>query len=798
MRRAILAILLLLVSLVPLAQAAPNPQMGYVPGPHSATVQPGATVTYSFSLLLTPADGDNSVVLEAWYGQAPGAIAPPTAIAVTGPGGEQFSIPAFSSYQDPKSTLVALADWGTQSKSFSVQVTATLPVDQPPGDFTSRLNMVARDPDTRSSSPGIIYLFDYAIPNVAPTASFVFTANFLQVSFDASASSDADGHALTYAWDFGDGSSSTLQKPTKTFAAAGSYAVRLTVTDQYGASGTSLQTVTVTQNLPPIAAFTYTVSGLTVSFDGTSSSDPEGGALAFAWNFGDGSSASSQTTTRTYATTGTKVVTLTVTDPSGRTDSEIKSIDLAADNHPPTAGFTFTTNGLQATFTSQAADPDGDALTYGWEFGDDQTSNQANPVHGYGAGGSFTVRLTVTDTHGAQDTESKVVTVAVVSSGDSDGDGTTDTQEEDAGSDPGAPASNPNDRDGDGIANEKDNCPNAPNRNQADKDKDSIGDACDLAEDGPNGDPDRDGKPSSQDNCPAAANADQADLDGDGRGDACDPDLDGDGVVNEADAFPRDPRESSDTDGDGIGDGKETDADNDGIQDADELAAGTDPLDRQDPPFAATRIVSLRLDNGTVLVAWEAAADTRAVRYLVWREASPLVLLTSLEPREGNSFRFYDPDAPRHARYHVQAQLAGDGTLLYALGDARVSNWVDAYGGTDEGCEGQPDSDGDGLCDPLEVQLGLDANDPDSDGDGVSDGDEVLGRRASVPFLADSDGDGLPDGRDSTPLELAARRSRLNGSTIAIVLLSVAVITLAGLQVVKSGVLVRKPKQPPT
>jgi hypothetical protein len=66
------------------------------------------------------------------------------------------------------------------------------------------------------------------------------------------------------------------------------------------------------------------------------------------------------------------------------------------------------------------------------------------------------------------------------------------------------------DRDGDGIPDQLDNCPFVPNRDQLDTDGDGVGDACD--------------------NCPFVANPDQSDLDGDGIGDACDLDMDGDGV----------------------------------------------------------------------------------------------------------------------------------------------------------------------------------------------------------------------------------------------------------------------------
>lgn len=92
-------------------------------------------------------------------------------------------------------------------------------------------------------------------------------------------------------------------------------------------------------------------------------------------------------------------------------------------------------------------------------------------------------------------------------------------------------------------------------------------------------DSDGDGIADEDDNCPDLANADQANFDDDVYGDVCDPDDDNDGVGDEDDAFPFDQAESRDNDGDGIGDNADTDDDNDGQSDADEATCGSDPKD---------------------------------------------------------------------------------------------------------------------------------------------------------------------------------------------------------------------------
>lgn len=80
--------------------------------------------------------------------------------------------------------------------------------------------------------------------NVAPTANFTYSSNDLTVSFTDS-SSDSDGSIASREWDFGDGTSSTQTSPSKTYSAAGTYTVKLKVTDNGGLDNTKTVSVTV-------------------------------------------------------------------------------------------------------------------------------------------------------------------------------------------------------------------------------------------------------------------------------------------------------------------------------------------------------------------------------------------------------------------------------------------------------------------------------------------------------------------------------------------------------------------------
>lgn len=61
-----------------------------------------------------------------------------------------------------------------------------------------------------------------------------------------------------------------------------------------------------------------------------------------------------------------------------------------------------------------ASDPDGDALTYAWNFGDGVTAQGPEPTHRYDVGGAFTARVTVTDSKGASTTATRTVRVATL------------------------------------------------------------------------------------------------------------------------------------------------------------------------------------------------------------------------------------------------------------------------------------------------------------------------------------------------------------------------------------------------
>lgn len=163
----------------------------------------------------------------------------------------------------------------------------------------------------------------------------------------------------------------------------------------------------VTNNAAPIADTGGPYSGeagtTLIRFDGSASSDPDGDALTFAWNFGDGSTAIEAMPTHTYVTAGDFQVTLVVND--GRMDSD--SAVTAASITPPPSNLAPTANaggpydsepGLAITLDgSLSSDPNDDPLTYAWDFGDGAMATGVAPTHAYVADGTYAISLIVND-----------------------------------------------------------------------------------------------------------------------------------------------------------------------------------------------------------------------------------------------------------------------------------------------------------------------------------------------------------------------------------------------------------------
>jgi serine protease len=247
--------------------------------------------------------------------------------------------------------------------------------------------------------------------NQLPQAAFTANSADRTVTFSDS-SSDNDGSIVSWSWNFGDGQSSTSQNPQHTYAGnSTSFTVSLTVTDDLGGTNTASQEVTVAApvNQSPVAAFTYSAANLVVTF--TDKSTDDGSIVSWSWNFGDGQTSTTRNPQCTYGAAGTYTVTLAVTDNLGATGSVSQDVTVTAPvNQNPVAAFTYSAANLVVTFTDNSTD-DGSIVSWAWNFGNGQTSTTRNPQCTYGAAGTYTVTLIVTDNLGATGSVSQNVTV---------------------------------------------------------------------------------------------------------------------------------------------------------------------------------------------------------------------------------------------------------------------------------------------------------------------------------------------------------------------------------------------------
>ncbi len=166
-----------------------------------------------------------------------------------------------------------------------------------------------------------------ALPPEPPIAAFTVSVTGLQVTVDASESSDPDGGSLEYRWDWGDGSAPLREGPgaAHAYGDPGSYTITLNVTDNQRQTAQVQREVTVSNepsNRAPQADFAMQPdtpqAGDMVLFRDRSG-DEDGSIVAWAWQFGDGASSTVQRPTYRYDAPGAYTVRLTVTDDAGAT-----------------------------------------------------------------------------------------------------------------------------------------------------------------------------------------------------------------------------------------------------------------------------------------------------------------------------------------------------------------------------------------------------------------------------------------------------------------------------------------------
>ncbi|MCK4477127.1 PKD domain-containing protein, partial [Candidatus Bathyarchaeota archaeon] len=315
---------------------------------------------------------------------------------------ETMTFNASGSY-DPDGTIVSFFwDFSDGANATGIIVNHAYVDD---GVYTVILTVTDNDGASASASASKTVLNRPPVAIFTESATIVLTDEV--ITFNASASYDPDGTIVSYFWDFGDGVNDSGVIANHSYANDGTYTVTLTVMDNDGATASTNATKTVL-NRPPVAVFTESattvLTGEVITFNASSSYDPDGAIVSYFWNFGDGTNATSVIVSHAYTDNGTYTVTLTVTDDDGATATASSTKTVL--NRPPIASFTESAETVYTGETiyfdaSDSYDPDGTTVSYFWDFGDGTNATGVTVDHSYANDGNYTVTLTITDDDGA-------------------------------------------------------------------------------------------------------------------------------------------------------------------------------------------------------------------------------------------------------------------------------------------------------------------------------------------------------------------------------------------------------------
>lgn len=354
-----------------------------------------ASGAYDVSLTVTSAAGTSAVLRERYI------VAQARPAADFSASVRQGEAPLTVEFQDlstPGDSPITGRQWSFGDGAFSGDARPAHTYTAP-GIYTVSLRVESAVGSGFKAEP------DYIVVTAPPASSFTATPQTgqtpLSVSF-TDTSSPGSSPITEWLWDFGDGTTSTDQHPTRVYSNPGRYTVTLTVTTEDGES-TSTRNELIRAVQAPRADFTADVTGgvapLAVQF--RDASDPGSEPItARVWDFGDGNTSTVEDPLHTYAQPGNFTVSLTVTTAAGlNTARKTEFVTVT-----PDVTFTATpATGLAPATVSFADTTDASPFAIGlwaWDFGDGGSSDLPTTSHTYTQAGSYDVTLTITTDQG--------------------------------------------------------------------------------------------------------------------------------------------------------------------------------------------------------------------------------------------------------------------------------------------------------------------------------------------------------------------------------------------------------------
>jgi len=433
-------------------------------GPVSA----GATIIHAFPnegsypVLVTVSDDDGASVQRSQSVEVLNAAPVINNISGNTSGLEAQSLSWTAQVSDPGAADVVTGSWdfgdGTATASgFSVNHSFG-------NNGTFLVTFTATDDAGASASQSISVTVNNEGPSI--TSISVPSGDEGQILSFSTTAIDAGNDALTYAWDFGDGTASATGNPVShSYDDDGNYLVTLVVTDEDNGTATTTGSALIT-NLPPlIGSLSAPASGdegepLLFEATGSDPGPTDNSSLVFTWDFGDGSSPQSGAShSHAFPDNGTWQVTVVVDDGDGGTHTATHSVTTY--NVAPSitsAAPSLAVEGGVYSYLPSIVEPGTDPLTWtlaafapaGVVFDPSTGRITWTPQYADALLGSAAMTLSVADGDGSSDLQTWTVVVAFA---DDDGDGIADGWELLNGLDPTLPGDAALDPDGDGQSN---------------------------------------------------------------------------------------------------------------------------------------------------------------------------------------------------------------------------------------------------------------------------------------------------------------------------------------------------------